>query len=227
MSSKSANVATVDTEVVSDKTSSSTSLSNPNQSLAFSAQDIEIPRLNVVQKMSEIEGPLGSIVIDKDSVLLEAEDKTNVIVVGAIKKWKEDVPYGDDDIPRIVTTQQAADELAGNSSYGIVEFAEIILLIPQVGDDDEAFPYPIGDSNYQLGRITVQKDAYRLTYKRLFTFQTFNPKVPVSSRMWKFGSELLTKGKYSWFVPTLTITKEAAPAEVAEFAARLSQGGTE
>ena len=45
------------------------------------------------------------------------------------------------------------------------------MLIPQFdGADETLFPYPIGDNNYQLGRITVQKDAYRLTYKRLFTF---------------------------------------------------------
>jgi hypothetical protein len=51
---------------------------NTATGLAFSAQDIDIPRLNVIQKMSEIEGPIGSVVIDKDSVLLEAEQKTSV-----------------------------------------------------------------------------------------------------------------------------------------------------
>ena len=195
--------------------------------LAFAAQDIDIPRLNVIQKMSEIEGPIGSVVIDKDSVLLEAEQKTPVVVIGAIKRWKEDVPFGEDYIPKIVSNELDAKTLASESSYDVTEFAEIILLIPQVGDDDTLFPYPIGDVNYQIGRITVQKDAYRLTYKRLFTFSTFNPNVPVASRFWSFGTELMSKGKYSWYVPTLAITKEDAPAEVAEFAARLTKGGND
>jgi len=111
---------------------------NTATGLAFAAQDIDIPRLNVIQKMSEIEGPIGSVVIDKDSVLLEAEQKT---------------------------------------------------------------------------------------YKRLFTFSTFNPDVPVSSRFWNFGTELMSKGKYSWYVPTLAATKDSVSTEVAEFAARLTKGG--
>jgi len=198
---------------------------NTATGLAFAAQDIDIPRLNVIQKMSEIEGPIGSVVIDKDSVLLEAEQKTPVVVIGAIKRWKEDVPFGEDYMPKIVSNEADAKSLAVESSYDITEFAEIILLIPQVGDDDAMFPYPIGDNNYQIGRITVQKDAYRMTYKRLFTFSTFNPDVPVSSRFWNFGTELMSKGKYSWYVPTLAATKDSVPTEVAEFAARLTKGG--
>jgi hypothetical protein len=198
---------------------------NTATGLAFSAQDIDIPRLNVIQKMSEIEGPIGSVVIDKDSVLLEAEQKTPVVVIGAIKRWKEDVPFGEDYMPKIASSEADAKALALESNYDVTEFAEIILLIPQIGDDDTMFPYPIGDINYQIGRITVQKDAYRMTYKRLFTFSTFNPDVPVSSRFWSFGTELMSKGKYSWYVPMLAATKDSVPVEVAEFAARLTKGG--
>jgi hypothetical protein len=190
-----------------------------NQGMALS-QDIEIPRLNVIQKMSQIEGPVGSVVLDKEFVLLEAEQKTPVIIVGAIKRWKEDVPYDDDQIPKVAQTEAEARTLAQESRYPMVEFAEIVLLIPQIGDDDENFPYPIGDTNYQLGRLTVQKDAYRLTFKRLFTFQTFNPTVPAFTRLWTFGTELMTKGKYSWYVPTLSVTKEESPKEAQEFASR-------
>lgn len=190
-----------------------------NQGMALS-QDIEIPRLNVIQKMSQIEGPVGSVVLDKEFVLLEAEQKTPVIIVGAVKRWKEDVPYDDDQIPKMASNELDARALAQESSYPIVEFAEIILLIPQIGDDDTNFPYPIGDNNYQLGRLTVQKDAYRLTFKRLFTFQTFNPTVPAFTRLWTFGTELMSKGKYSWYAPTLSVTKEESPKEAQEFASR-------
>lgn len=197
---------------------------NTATGLAFTAQDIDIPRLNVIQKMSEIEGPIGSVVLDKDSVLLEAEQKTPVIVIGAFKRWKEDVPFGEDYIPKMASNEDEAGRLAVESNYAVTEFAEIIMLIPQIGSDGTLFPYPIGDVNYQIGRITVQKDAYRLTYKRLFTFATFNPNVPSSTIFWNFGTELMSKGKYSWYVPTLAATKIEVPAEVAEFAARLTGG---
>jgi hypothetical protein len=186
--------------------------------MATLSQDIEIPRLNVIQKMSQIEGPVGSVVLDKEFVLLEAEQKTPVVIIGATKRWKEDIPYDSEQIPKVVSTQQEATLLAEESSYPIIEFAEIVLLIPQIGDDDSNFPYPIGEQNYQLGRISVQKDAYRMTYKRLFTFQTFNSNIPVASRLWNFGTELMTKGKYSWYVPTLAVTKEESPKDAQEFA---------
>lgn len=192
---------------------------------AFVSEDIEIPRLNVIQKMSTIEGPTGSVTIDKESVLLEAEQKVPVIVVGALKRWKEDIPYDEDKIPRFANTKDEADKLAAESDYEVLEFAELVILIPQVeGADDELFPYPIGDNNYQLGRLTVQKDAYRMTYKRLFTFQTFNPTMPVAARQWLFGTELMSKGKYTWYVPTLSVTKQETPAEVLAFVANVNGG---
>lgn len=200
-------------------------ITNQTSGIAAFSQDIEIPKLNVIQKMSQIDGDVGSVVLDKEAQILEAEQKTNVVIIGAIKRWKEDIPYDSDVTPKIVDTEAEARALAEESSYEVTEFADIVLLIPQIGDDDTHFPYPIGDTNYQLGRITVQKDAYRMTFKRLVTFATFNPGVAVSSRFWKFGTEMLTKGKYSWYVPSLSITKEEVPAEVVEFALRATKGG--
>ena len=196
-----------------------------NHSLSFKADDIDIPRLNVIQKMSDIEGPLGSVVLDKEHVLIEAEEKIPVIVIGATKMWKEEVPYGDEYMPKQAFSEAERDKLVSESDYPVIEYAEIVLLIPQVGNNDEAFPYEIGGVNHQMARITVQKDAYRLTYKRLFTFQTFNPTISVMTRLWSFGSELMSKGKYSWYVPTLSITKESPSEEALEFAERLTQGG--
>ncbi len=218
----------VSVAVVATESAPTTTLAAPaaRPSLtAFVSEDIEIPRLNVIQKMSTIEGPTGAVTIDKEAVLLEAEQKVPVIVVGALKRWKEDIPYDEDKIPRFANTKDEADKLAAESDYEVLEFAELVILIPQVeGADDELFPYPIGDNNYQLGRLTVQKDAYRMTYKRLFTFQTFNPTMPVAARQWLFGTELMSKGKYTWYVPTLSVTKQETPAEVLAFVANVNGG---
>lgn len=180
-------------------------------------QDIEIPRLNVIQKMSQIDAPTGAVVIDKEDVLLEAEERTNIIIVSASKRWKEDVPFDEEVVPKIVLTEPEAKQLESESDYDVIEFAELVMLIPQTGEDDSLFPYPIGDTNYQLGRLTVQKDAYRLTYKKLFTFAFLNRETPPSAIYWDFGTELMTKGKYSWYVPTLNSTKIATPEVVTEF----------
>jgi len=205
--------------------SENTALTLAPMGMSSSYGDIEIPRINVIQKMSEIDGPLGSIVLDKEVVIAAPGVKIPVVVIGAIKKWKEDVPFDEDYIPKIATTEAEANQIGSDSEYQMIEFAEIIFLIPQVGDDELHFPYPIGDANYQMGRITVQKDAYRMTYKRLFTFQTFNQSIPISTRLWSFSSELLSKGKYSWYVPTLSITKEETPEEVVAFVQKHLTGG--
>ena len=200
----------------------------PTSSLTTSAisdtldqNDIEIPRVNVVQKTSDITGPdgnpapYGSLVLDKRIILAEPEEAIQVVPLSAIKAWREDVPFDSDDIPRIANSSEEKHQLGLDSEYPILEFAEITLLFK--GDDPESFPFPLGKGNYALGRINVAKDAYRQTFKRLATFAVFNKTTPIHQRLWNFQSTAITRGKYSWFAPSLTITNEEPSKEVAEF----------
>jgi len=226
-----AKAAGVAAEVVVENTTvapaQTTALTAPTSTFACSVNsDIEIPRLNVIQKMSEVEGDVGSVVLDKQEQIIDAKESISVIIVGAHKRFKEDIPFDEEKVPQIVDTQEEADMLAKTSDYPVLEFADITMLIPQPeGVSDELFPYEIGGVNYQLGKITVQKDAYRMTFKRLFTFHVMNRSVPLATRYWKFGTDLISKGKYSWYVPTLTATKDDVPAEVLEFVGALTEGG--
>jgi hypothetical protein len=217
------------TEVVASDAAptKTTALAAPAAAFAVAvSSDIEIPRLNVIQKMSEVEGDVGSVVLDKQEQIIDPKQQIAVIIVGAQKRFKEDLPYDSDTMPQIVNTQAEADLLATTSDFPVIEFADITMLIPQPdGVSDDMFPYTIDGVNYQLGKITVQKDAYRLTFKRLFTFFMMNRTVPVATRYWKFGTELITKGKYTWYVPTLQVTKDEVPAEVLEFVKGLTEGG--
>jgi hypothetical protein len=191
-----------------------------NQSgLMIDSSDIEIPRVNVVQKISDIEAPTGSLVLDKKYTLLKPEQSGVAIVVSAQKSWKEDVPFDDDVIPRIATTPDGAKKLALESDYPILEFADIILLFKQPEGDtnDEAYAFPIGDDNYALAKLYVAKDAYRQTFKRLATFAAFNRTTPIQNRIWNFQTQLMEKGKYSWYVPSLSVTNALTPEEVVEF----------
>lgn len=188
-------------------------------SMHIDTEDIDIPRINVIQKMSQIDAPIGSIVLNKTHVLAEAEVPLEAVVVAAQKGWREDIPFDEDQVPRIAWSKEQADLIAAESDWPMIEFAEITLLIkqPEGNDDEAAFPFPIGDSNYALGRINVSKNAYRSTYKRLATFTAFNRNIPLFGRVWTFASEVLTKGKYSWYSPSLTITKDEAGPEVISF----------
>ena len=197
-----------------------TAVSAVGHPLKIDAEDIDIPRLNVVQKMSTGDFEHGSLILDKAHEILPRETKGQCIILGAIKKWKEDIDFDSDEMPIIVETKEKMEILKRESDYDILEFAEIILMFaqPEGNEDDDAFPFPIGDTNYCMGKIYVQKDAYRKTYKALMTFAAFNQGLPLNSRLWNFESQIMSKGKYSWYVPTLSVTKEHVPEAVADFA---------
>ena len=191
-----------------------------NQSgLSIDAADIDIPRINIVQKTSDISAPIGSVVIDKQHVIQDAEEVRQVTVISALKGWREDIPYDDDGIPKIAYSREDADRIAAESDYGMLEFAEITLLFkqPEGNDNEEAYPFPIGDHQYAMGRINVAKDAYRQTFKRLATFAAFNKTTALQGRLWNFSSSVISKGKYSWYAPVLSVSQETPDPAVIEF----------
>jgi hypothetical protein len=190
----------------------------------ISSDDIDVPRVNVVQKTSEIDAPLGSIVLDKQHVLSEADAEIAVTVLSVLKGWREKIEYDSDEIAQSAYTREEADQIKANSEYEMIEFAEITILFPQPkgSDNDAAYPFPIGDDNYAIGKLNVQKDAYRQTYKRLATFAAFNPKAQLQHRLWDLKSSLISRGKYSWFSPALSIRQDEPTDAVKAFVGTFS-----
>jgi len=195
-------------------------LSTDIQEFQIEAEDIDIPRLNVVQKTSQMDYGVGSLVLDKSHEILPADTQGECIVLRAQKMWREDIPFDEKEMPQIATDRAGMEDIKSESDWPIIEFAEIALLFPQPADseDTDAYPYPIGDTNYALGKLNVAKDAYRKTYKALATFAAFNRGLPLHSRIWHFESQVMSRGKYSWYIPTLSVTKEPTPEPVVEFA---------
>ena len=187
--------------------------------LEISSTDIDVPRVNVVQKTSEIEAPLGAVVLDKQHTLAEADETIPVTVLSVIKGWRENIDYDSDEIPQTAYTQEEADQIKATSEYDMLEFAEITILFkqPEGSDNDAAYPFPIGDANYAIGRLNTAKDAYRQTFKRLATFAAFNPTASLQHRLWDFKSSLISRGKYSWFAPSLSIRQDEPTDEVKTF----------
>ena len=186
-------------------------LAAPAGTLQIDPEDIDIPRINIVQKQSNIDGDVGAILLDKTHTLAQKDEPLEVVVVSARKGWREDIPYDDDEMPRIAWTKEQADVIAADSDY------TMLIKKPENCVDEEAFAFPIGDSDYAMGRINVAKNAFRTTYKRIATFAAFNPNVPLCGRVWNYKSELMEKGKYSWFNQSLSITKQEADSSVVEF----------
>jgi hypothetical protein len=184
--------------------------------LMYDASDVDVPKGNIVQKISQIEGPVGSLVVDQRHVIVLPETPIDVYVVKAKKAWREDVPFGEPS--RLAYSEQEREDLL-NDGARMLEWADISLMIPAPSDefDEAAFPFPFGNHNYCLARINVSKDSYRQTYKRLAMFSACNPGKSFRERMWTFESQLLSKGKYSWHAPSLSISSAIPDPEVMEF----------
>lgn len=187
--------------------------------IVIDSDDIEIPRINVCQKMTDSDAPVGSILYNKEFVIAGPNVSVKTIAVAAQKGWRENIPFDDEDIPRIAWTKEESVALAADSDYDLTEFAEITLLLqqPEEGVNDDAFGLPIGDHSYAIGKINVGKNAYRSTYKRLATFAALQAGVSIQSRVWNLKSEELSKGKYTWYNPSLTATSESTSEEVTTF----------
>lgn len=191
---------------------------NVNIGIEVDPSDIDIPRINVSQKMSQGDSPVGSIVWDRSHVIAGPNETVKAIAVLAQKGWRENIPYEEEGIPRIAWSKTESDSISAESDWEMTEFAEITLLIqePENAEDSAAFSLTLGDHKYALGKINVGKNAYRSTYKRLATFAGLQS-IPISSVVWNFVSEELSKGKYTWFNPSLTSTQEVTDEEVISF----------
>ena len=199
-------------------TETNTSVSRNVSGIEIDIEDIEIPRINLIQKMSKSDAPVGSILFDKMYEIGPPETAIKTVVVTAQKGYRENIPFDEEEIPRIAWSKEQSDEIAAESEWAMTEFAEITLLMRAPdNEDDDAFQLPIGENSYALGKINVGKNAYRSTYKRLATFAAFQSGIPIYSKVWNFVSEELTKGKYTWFNPSLTVTKEETNKDVTAF----------
>jgi hypothetical protein len=187
--------------------------------------DIDIPWLNIVQKSSDIKGELGSLMFDKRTTLALAETDLRVIPLAPRKGWKEDHSYESDEISRFAWNEEDRDKLAADSSVGLLECAEIIFLIPAptlaAGEelDEAVYMFPFAGQNYALGRLYVQKDGYRNTFKRVNTFNLVNAATGAvhTERVWHLRTELMEKGKHKFFIPRLTVTTEPTNKELLDF----------
>ena len=204
-----------------------------NFNSGFNAEDFHIPRLNCIQKMSQIEGNPGEIVIDRRAAVVKPGKKLPVTVVSIQKSWTEKVPFDGEAQARIANSPEEAAALKLDSNFPIIPRADIILLLPHDSeintiDEEEAselFPYLIGETAYQLGRLTVQSFAYDHTFKIINSFHTGNPDRSLHDQVWNFGSMSLERGRYSWFVPVLGRSPKTQSKEVVAFLSRLAKGG--
>ena len=191
--------------------------------LAPTARDIDIPLLNVVQGTSEIDAPVGSLVIDKRHILTEVDVSVRCIPMAHVKGMREDKPFGHPDPSRAVYTDAEVEKLKKESEFSLIEFANVTVIFPQPEDakGSSAFPFKIGDSQYAIGTIMVKKLAYRNTYKRLITHESTRQDEPIYSVFWDFTPIKISSG-ITYYTPSLSLsdTEDKVPQDVIDWVDR-------
>lgn len=182
----------------------------------FGREDVEIPRLNIVAKTSQLvdEGfTPGSIVLNKQVPLVLKETDLRVFVVSCRKQYQEDVPWGEDRLGRIFNTRQELEAEGFSTEWGspnlCVPLATIVLLVEAPkGLSEEAlelFPFEHKDKNYTMAVLTASKTAYKTTAKPIASYLAFAKKgSSLTDIAWSLKSVLKTNGDNSWFSPVLT-----------------------
>ena len=206
-----------------------TSLVVPSTAVDFSIEDIPISKLNVVQKMSNIGGSPGDIVIDHTATWLKNGKVLPITVVTASKCWQEKVPFDAGIRPRIARTREEYEALKADAEK-VVPRADFLLFIPWVEsageiDEDtarEIFPYVIDGVPYQFVRLVCTSFAYDYTYKVVNAVHAGRPGSSLFDCVWDLGTKQIDYGKYSWPVPVLKRTDKQTPDAIKQFITNLA-----
>ena len=146
----------------------------------FDQSDISFPRLQVAQGV----GPLsdthnkGDIVLDGEVVIGGPDmDPLDVTVARIAKMFEEDLPFGGEEVPRIVDSKAKVLELGGvtewinNEKPSWKPVAEALICI-KGGNDVNVFPYSHKKDNYAFALWKIKGVAYRRAAVPIFTAAT-------------------------------------------------------
>lgn len=159
-------VATND-ELVATSTASAAGISGD-----IDSEDIKFPLVQIVSgmgKLSDVEG------LSKGDLVLDGEYKLNqpasITVIRLAKMYEENLPWGTDEIPRLVNSKAEVLELGGTLGWESGTGGERIpptwkpmadALICIACDDEKStyFPFEHGDKKYAFARWKLRNTAY-------------------------------------------------------------------
>jgi len=185
------------------------------------SSDIQTPRYSLKQNGSKFtSGETGDLVQDQEFVVIPKDKETDIIFVEVKKKWREQTPYGSQIRGRVAYNKEEKAEIEADTEFDVKPAADLIFLVPeQEGSDEEAFAYPLGDTNYALGIYdTGSKGAYTGTFKQIATFLTTNPNASTANVMWTWRVVDREWNGNEWVEPMLKISREKVSKDVLEFA---------
>ncbi len=145
----------------------------------FTTSDLRLPRLNLVQKMSELSEnfKFGDIVFEKTMRVGGLENPLPFTVLRLVKQYQQDLPYGSEDMPQVFDTSEEVRAAGGSIIRGapnyFSEIAHIQMAIaaPEELEEEhlEFFPYSNAGKSWAKAVLTVSRSAYSTLAKPLIT----------------------------------------------------------
>lgn len=144
------------------------------------ASDIEFPKLGIAQGV----GPLsenfrkGAIVLDGEFEISDGTTEVEFTVLRIGKFFEENIPFGEGEIPRIVTpaeqkeiggtTMGHRDDAGGWVQPDWKPMADALICI-KGGSPDEAFPFEYNKEKYAFALWRIKRTAYDKGAKPIFS----------------------------------------------------------
>ena len=178
----------------------------------FTARDIQLPRLSLVQKsgdLSEAGIAPGSFVFNKEVALSDGKTAIDMTVLNLKKQYRQKLEYGDPATPLVFDTQQEVIDNGGTLRYGepnyFQEVAHLFVALAKPANLSEQhaahFYREQGGKHYTLAIYTVASTAFTAVGKRIITAGYNQLRDGLWLGKWALTSNLQKNTKGSWFVP--------------------------
>lgn len=145
----------------------------------FTTSDLRLPRINLVQKMSELAESFkfGDVVFEKTMRVGGLENPLPFTVLRLVKQYQQDLPYGSEEMPQVYNTSEEVRAAGGSVVRGapnyFSEIAHIQMAIAAPEEIDEEmldfFPYSNNGKSWAKAVMTVSRSAYSTLAKPLIT----------------------------------------------------------
>lgn len=155
--------------------------SNPDSGVQgeISQSDLRLPRINIVQKMSELAGTFkfGDVVFEKTVKLGGVDSPVPFTPLRLRKQYQQDLPFGSEVMPlifdRVEEVRAAGGSVVRGTENYYAEIAHIQVAVPAPESTTESeleyFPYHFEGKDFALAVITVSRTAYGTLAKPIIT----------------------------------------------------------
>ena len=213
-----------------DDDETSTQLAIPGKPVEgeFLSEDFVIPKLHLVQAV----GPLsekftpGQYVYNKELVLSDGVVPVILTVLRIKKQYQENLPYGGDQLPRVLDTLDDVRRAGGwidwrnNERPPFSPILHALVLVRSPFEENPLFPYEFDGAAYGLALWTLRGVSFTRAGKNIITASQFALKDGLHTGSWALTSKREKVGMNFIHVPVLR-HEAKNPADFAGFAEAL------